>query len=143
MRSNQYAIKKYLPSTVSSILKEDKQKTSHKKIIINKHDFFIICLSLKHAFKDILMKHLSHSIAKFISSRQDNMKYKIKIENISIKQYQEMANKSTISWDLLFNNAVAIVLGCFRCNKVCLNCIERFSKFAKTRSKPSVTSVHI
>ena len=142
MRSNQYAIKRYLLSTVSSILKEDKQKTSHKKIIINKRDFFIICLSLKHAFKDILMKHLSHSIAKFISSRQDNMKYKIKIENFD-KQYQEITNKSTFLWDLLFNKTVAIVLGCFRCNKVCLNCIERFSKFAKTRSKPSVTSVHI
>ena len=142
MRSNQYAIKKYLPSTVSSILKEDKQKTSHKKIIINKHDFFIICLSLKHAFKDILMKHQSHSIAEFISSLQHNIKYKIKIENFD-KQYQEITNKSTFLWDLLFNNTVAIVLGCFRCNKVCLNCIERFSKFAKTRSKPSVTSVHI
>ena len=63
--------------------------------------------------------------------------------NISIRQYQDMANDSTVSWDLLFNNAVAIVLGCFRCTKVCLNCIERFPKFAKTRSKPSVTSVHI
>ena len=81
MTSNQYAIKRYLLSTVSSILKEDKQKTSHKKIVINKRDFFIICLSLKHAFRDILMKHLSHSIAEFISSRQHNIKYKIKIEN--------------------------------------------------------------
>ena len=108
MRSNQYAIKRYLLSTVSSILKEDKQKTSHKKIIINKRDFFIICLSLKHALKDVLMKRLSHSIAEFISSRQHNIKYKIKIENeyektmkikklLLIKQYQEMANKSTVS----------------------------------------------
>ena len=91
MRSNQYAIKRYLLSTVSSILKEDKQKTSHKKIIINKRDFFIICLSLKHAFKDILMKHQSHSIAEFISSRQDNIKYKIKIEN----EYEKISISNT------------------------------------------------
>ena len=57
------------------------------------------------------MKHLSHSIAEFISSRQDNIKYKIKIENaplvsmetmkikklLLIKQYQDMASKSTVS----------------------------------------------